>query len=1023
MNDDKEKNFEISIQHIQKYLKLIEINKESTKISTEHYINQLDKNIIAFYKSKLQLIEISHIINNKDDDIIYKRTLSSNPESIFNEDLLIHIKSILTFLHSHPIFFADILKRSRTQLQIKSIINHLQINYVNSIFSVNEMSKELFIIIAILIHNDISLLKNKLDNFLLNDSLLQEIFLSLFNLEQIQIFLYSIINPTLKEIIKYKNNILFFKSADLQLAVKQTKTNKINNIVNYHEESLNEIHEILDESDSYLKSIRECYYLTPNINISKPENRELIKFTSGISVKHLKECYKECNNDVTKEILEGFMDDTKINSISFANIIFNNSVNILKDEKEIKNLQKQNGNIVVDIIESFLYALTNNLDKMPSILKQLCLLIKEVALICIPNIKELQIYTLISKFLFQNFVLFALNNPNHKYFFNNEMNNSNSLHNIQIINYVLQKLFDLSLFHALNDPQYTFLNSYFVNMIPKIVNIYNKILTCNEQLYLPQQLIKEIIVKYNSNDIESKFQKCELNNNEIVLNESIVVSTEGLLWILKLLLSTKAELKNIYDNKLKNNEINLLLESINYIEESITYLQIQYENSLISKTFEYFLFKKIDYNKLTINNQKNLNLSNINGKNSGFSEIFIQLFPVIQSIPFQIHSQNINDLINQIENYKFHYEGNINKILFELKKSSIDMKEQEIQTILNEFESELNTQQINSKNNFENDLILLHEKLTLSQLKLKAVVKMIHIYENIYCDRIVKSLTEQENIIVKFKVKKEKNIVKVFLKEIDTKKFKANKNIVKSIKQFCDHFMKNIDISSYYSKSKITNHYEQYSKASFPIILNDYLKMIFTKTNPKSLKLLNQITHTDNDKTRLLNLINRKIEEYVFIRMYDKLYKKPIQDGEQFENVNLNVKTLDIKDCILGLNEMQYLLIKKLSVVFNKILLLKSPKSIINLIRFVNEYIEERIKNINITNVLFYYIINIGFNKIDSLLQYLEIFLFDSDKYKKIIDILIKIKEVLLNNDINKFDDVKTKKNFDLTLRSVISSK
>jgi hypothetical protein len=209
------------------------------------------------------------------------------------------------------------------------------------------------------------------------------------------------------------------------------------------------------------------------------------------------------------------------------------------------------------------------------------------------------------------------------------------------------------------------------------------------------------------------------------------------------------------------------------------------------------------------------------------------------------------------------------------------------------------------------------------------------------------------------------------------------------------------------------------------MILNNYFKIVFTKTEPLSLKLLKPIAKTENDQTRLLNIIKTKLEEYVFIRLYDKLYnlKYATQDDLQCENSLFHLKTLDINNCILGLNESQYTLIKNVSTVFNKIIFLKTPKSIMNLISFVNEYIEERINNIDITKLLFYYITKLNYTKYDSLLQYLELFLIDGDKYKTIINSLHKIKDVLIKNVINNYDETKDKKNFEQNIRNVLSSK
>lgn len=1029
MNDNKENTFMNSIQKIQKYLKLIEINKKSTKISTTHYVNQLEENILTFYNSKLQLIGILQSINTKENDIVYQRTLSSTPESYFTDDLLVHIKNILTFLHSYPIFFADVLQRSRTQTQIKSIINYLQINYINNIFSINEISQELFIIIAFLFYNDITLVKNDVNDFLAKDCLIKEILMCLLNLEQVQIFLYNILNPLLKEILKYQNIMLTFTSEELQQTIKQTNKNQINITNNHHTESINDIYEIIDESDPYLKSIKECYYLHQNSFVRNSEKRELLNNSTGISLKHLKERYKQCTDNISKEIFEGYINAATIDSICFSNVVFNNSINNLKNVNDIKNLQKKNGYKIVDLIECFLHHLTKNIDKMPSILKQLCLLIKELAIICIPNIKEIQIYTLIGKFLFHNFILFALNDSNHTHIFNNEINNNNSIHNIKTVICVLQKLFDLSLFNYSSEPQFTILNSYFITIIPSIVNIYSKIVTNNEQLCLPKYIINEI-VQYNSKDNENKFNNCVLNNNneELVPNELLVVSNEGLLLILKLFLSTKSELRNKFNNKVKNNEIESLLESIDRVEDSITYLQVQYEHSLLSKTIKYFLIRKSNCDKLTFTDYKKLLLSNTDSINSNLFATLIKLFSVMQDIPYQITPQNINELILQIDNYltNSHYEEkNINNILFDLKQVTINIKEEEILTVLNEIENKLNHHYMLAKTNFEDDLLSLQDKITLSHIQIKNVIKMIHIYENIYCNKITNILTEKENIIVKLKIKKDKGIIKAFLKEIQVKKYKEKPNIVKSLKQFCEHFINNIDIPSYYSKSYASEHYELYRKSTFPIILNNYLKIVFTKTDPLSLKLLKPIAKTENDQIRLLNIINTKLEEYVFIRLYDKLYnlKYTTQDDLQCENSLFHLKTLDINNCILGLNESQYTLIKNVSTVFNKIIFLKTPKSIMNLISFVNKYIEERINNVDITKLLFYYITKLGYTKYDSLLQYLELFLIDGDKYKTIINSLHKIKDVLIKNVINNYDETKDKKNFEQNIRNVLSSK
>ena len=554
--------------------------------------------------------------------------------------------------------------------------------------------------------------------------------------------------------------------------------------------------------------------------------------------------------NLNKDELEKIIKNTKEQNIKeyisylISSIEKANDINIFSSTILINKIKKENIflfykeyilkiNLLFDLL---IEKLTNVI--IPIEIKYICKIIYELLLCKYPNIKVYEIYSFIGKKILNKLLIPLFKEPLNIYL-NEILISENTKLNLNFLINIFTQLISLTLFtNNEKEFMYTPFNIYFLNKVPEIFKFYENI----AKVELPKFIELFINNKLEKNYLYEYFNE---NKNEILIHKSIVFSLDEINCLIKnieknkdIIFSKEENDNKILDifNKLNtdmNKKLLLQLDKMNNSKKNKNYIIIQ--DLIINPKYNFDIQKQKEYyyiNELSkIETKDDKKLNNII-KTKNYINYILFYSPKLSSFNFSDNG-NIFTIFSELKNFlklsekKIYFQYYTDSLLLCLKKLDENYSKNDFDLLLNELNKEIKKSIDLLDFNLMSDY---YEKINNSEKKIKLIENNIIILNDIEINKKVMNIIYED---------KSDKFIFNYLSYENNKKI-VNKNIWEFIYNFniIDNNKKNI-------------------------IIKSYLDFIYD--------LLNKDEIYNKDKNDLIK-IKEKVYDYIFIKLYNKLY-------------------------------------------------------------------------------------------------------------------------------------------------------
>ena len=448
-----------------------------------------------------------------------------------------YIPNFFQFLWEVPELTADIIKNCDIN-DIKDTLAYLFVNnFYQNILSNNYIENNLLYLLTLLIKSEIENIKE---------------------IDEPEIFMGddSIVGYFMDELRKKNNIKFFFKNSildiisDLESMSSLNFTLDISKIINnfkqknepeknnkkkdekHKQDSLKgNSDELRNETIIIPDNIKSGVFIFSSKNSNKKdEQKKFEKFAEiylrPMFLSDLKKIISESSTSNTNNnaFLITIIGDSK-NENSYSNSKLMEQININNNISEkLKTIYLSNFYLIIDLLNKFFSSLEKDLLLLPYPIKCFCKIISVLISKKFPEINIIQKNRFISQFFFKKLIKPILDNPGMELLINNFIISGYTLSNLNIINEVLYKLFSGELFldnNNINSNIYTPFNWYFIEKIPYIYKLFDKI----NDMELPSFIDDLINDKLEPN---FSFDYFKVNKDEIILHNSICFNCRDL---------------------------------------------------------------------------------------------------------------------------------------------------------------------------------------------------------------------------------------------------------------------------------------------------------------------------------------------------------------------------------------------------------------------------------------------------------------------------------------------------------------
>ena len=571
---------------------------------------------------------MANLIEQKLNDDI-EISLVEEPES-YLLDLNTYIPKFLTYLWELPKVVSLLLLNADIN-NVKKILAPLFCNnFYQNVLSPYTVEENLLYVISLMLMDEIGKLNS---------------------IAQINNFLNQTPCGYLLNEFKNKSDIQTFSKTVIQKIVEKIEVSNSGKKLNLNIENLiNEIKNNEKELKKEYKSVEDCeemiflantdnsmdgeddknnkkgnHFETYLNNNKKTSELFLSKYMMDLDKKELekiKDNYKEQEN--MNEYITKFINDCNNESDLFSNNKFIDKVYQQKYSKLLLTFYRIDFFKLIDLLDLFIESFLNSIQLLPYSIKCICKIISVLVKNKFPKIKKIQENNFIAQFLFVILFIPIFTNLN-EIFINDFIISSHTLFNIKVLLEIFTQL-SLGSFFTKKEGEYNYtpFNWYFIDKMPKIFILYEKIIKVD----LPKSIQKLI-----NDDLEEDYEYDYFKENpdEIISHRSICFSLSDINCIVE----NMNRCKNILFPEMNNNN-----NKFNNI------------NNDISKNSKNNI---IDNNINNINNNNNNNINNINNikndnnlnKNNNIivkSQKFYRMFTKLNS---NYYKKLINDKITE----------------------------------------------------------------------------------------------------------------------------------------------------------------------------------------------------------------------------------------------------------------------------------------------------------------------------------------------------------------------------------------
>ena len=849
-------------------------------------------------------------------------------EGEFKDD----VKELINYLWENPYIILTLLKKSANKEDQNKLIYIIMNTFYENIFSSNIIDETLLGIISLLLKDEINNFKKKEEKELfLNDSLCGNLMGEFFRKPEITKYFRKILESAIMDINDITNEI-----------ESPISNYVINNRINLN---VNDIEEKINQKIVEKEKLEKNRHRKHNNSFSVPENFVSMKFNdiriksetfvenNDINTnmnkslkKENKEEYesfvKKYFDNITKDILieqKDSIEDNKMkeylqyqldNLKQFEN---NNNINniegIYTNQTVLKNIYgslvsskilavyQRNFAIVIKALNKILENFLENINELPYNLKQICKIIAILLNKRFPDLKAFERNSFLGIFIIDKIIFPLFQDPKINCLISKIERNDDLYFNF---NFIASLLSDFSLGYLFCETEkngnYTPFNGYFLEKMPILMQIYEKILDVEIPGYL-----EDLLNEKENNLIEEKLnflygKYFDRHNGEFIYTQSCCLSFGNLEFILNEIKKCEEQIFIGDKNAKLNNIINKINQNKNYKE--LLSIKIKKEdehpvmssdkntkekkdinlNCLIKPTVEYFIINNIlfidkykyffDININTIYIDLNEIKQNENDINNLLGKALCEMLFSIPSISEliemeQIKKESLNNfslIINDLHKYisfvnsidifykkylSIQYSSNL--LLENINNIEGKLKENNYSLFFNQIEEKLNS--LINEYNFD-DLASCLNNLTYGKIKQEIIEISLLKLKKINTNSIV------NRIITEFPI-----YIRIETKELITKTKENNKINIKT--------KLNVDIKRARSKEKkkVTDPQGIYinEKNNYKIYKTIYtfIKFFNLANEPKINQLINDLKEKEKENK------NHKKDIYDYIKIIE----------------------------------------------------------------------------------------------------------------------------------------------------------
>ena len=541
----------------------------------------------------------------------YKLVHDYEEQHKYFKDTYTYIPKLMEFLWEEPKIVAKLLTLSDIEDVKKNLAPFIANNFYENILSSVYIEDNLMYIISLLLMEEIKGLEKIEENKFLEETACGYVLEQLKNKTDVQIYFKTIMLSlvekleTMSSSKKINFNVKqieedFLKTKELmdlkfqKMGIKQKVIDR-----NFFRKSIS-VADGQVEFDTY-----EDEYLNDAIKDTKEKELFNSKYIPDITKDELSNKLKDNEgNKGMKEYLniqiKNYNKDPKV----FSNEKFLTNVYESTVSSEVLALYQIDFFKVVKILDELFNNLMNNTYLLPYSVKCICKIILLLIKKKFPNINTVEQNILISKFFFCKLFLPIFRNPGFGALINNFIISGTTLHNLNIISYVIEKFISGTLIKCEEENgDYSPFNWYFLDKMPEALKFFENV----TKVKLPP-FIEKLINGNLTNDF--KFDYFNENPEEVIFHRSICFSVDDLFVLLSNMDKCKDKLfvdKNT-DKTVSYLEITLekinadtnqeILEELKKLEE---YEMIKSEKKKKEKQgkkyLNYFLFTDLLVNK------------------------------------------------------------------------------------------------------------------------------------------------------------------------------------------------------------------------------------------------------------------------------------------------------------------------------------------------------------------------------------------------------------------------------------------
>ena len=977
------------------------------------------------------------MVSNKDN----KKLILIQPEetSKYFSACYLALKDFLKFIRTYPDIMYKILKLGNQKYLTKDFNYFILNNFYEDILNPNAIANEILYVIEHLFKDIVGQCENPFDfkkNY--NESNLSIILESLIYIKDVKIYFNSIFGNIInKYVISGKSSkVLFFEIKELNTFINNREKSYARL---YRNSDIYQKKELEKIQDLFSKNLNNIFKMRLNSfeNMSyesftySEENMELMQ-SSEQNEEFASKYLLELNKNELKKIIQNNKDNknTKEYLQHHLNLINKKDDNFYSNKYMLERIQKSNESekilfyyqrnffIVIEIISEIIEQIISSINNMPIIIKSILKILAEILKTKFPHIKNIELYSNLS-YILVGLIKNCFYNPNYNLLLSEVILGAKIKQNLNVIISIFSKLISFKFYTSENKSDYSPFNLYFIEKIPSIFLLYEKILdfnchyisnshrkkskifnfsnnedNTNSISYNDKNLFHSISICYRVEDVTTLLNIVQQNKNVIIEEKTSLYPNDKFKIIFDKLKENKEIFKNVKEKEKQNSIINYFI-----------LFEIIYSN--ISKDFvnskKYSPFFKLELLENKNNSKKVSNKNNLISCQNALSELLVNI-PALETISIDDNNVNnlkliINDLSSYIKN-KFNIieyfkenedkippEWYINSFTEYLEKIDEKYKKKEYEKFFDKFEKSIK----NEIGDYKFDILgKLNESINNISEKKNEYNYLQSIYNKINTNDKVKEIIKNEIIEVEIKIKYSENEKYIQLNTTQINEDNnndVNNNINLDIGKKCYNiyeFIKNFPNLNEIQKDFNISIFKIEKEIKIDEFLNSYLNLI-------SSTIL--IKYDEENKQKIMLII----QKYIFEKIYDKIFPSYIEEKDlSITSKLINLKQIKFES--LNLNNFDYdSILPIINKLFNQLdekrwstdklkIINQIFEIVFNIIKYVKgiEYSDD-----DLSNILIYFLIKTKPENLNSNIEFLEIFGDKNEMFKNNINIKI----------------------------------